>query len=162
MNDMQKVPFDLTMTSLEIAKLTEKEHRNVLADIRRILEDAEIEGANFLAPFKMPSGQVTNVYSLPRRECDLVVSGYSVKYRLAIIDRWHELESQTSTQSFNIPKTLPEALRLAADLAERNEILQSENTAMTAQIESDRPKVEFAMAVRSLDACSQSCVRTVT
>lgn len=123
----------LSMSSLQIAEITGKDHKNVLADIRRILEEAGIEGAGFLAPFKMPSGQVATVYNLPRRECDLVVSGYSVKYRLAIIDRWQELEAK---QGFQIPRTLPEALRLSADLAEKNEKLMVENQEM-------QPKAEF-------------------
>jgi len=88
-----------TMSSLQISEITGKEHKHVLSDIRRILAEAEIEGAGFLAPYKMPSGQMATVYHLPRRECDLVVSGYSVKYRLAIIDRWQELEAQQSPRN---------------------------------------------------------------
>jgi len=83
-----------TMSSLQIAEITGKEHKNVLADIRRVLHEAEIQDAKFLAPYKMPSGQMATVYHLPRRACDLVVSGYSVKYRLASIDRWQEVEAQ--------------------------------------------------------------------
>jgi anti-repressor protein len=41
---------------------------------------------------------------------------------------------------FNIPSTLPEALRLAADLAEQNNKLSEKITA-------DRPRVEFAAAI---------------
>lgn len=49
---------------------------------------------------------------------------------------------------FNIPKTLPEALRLAADIQEK---LDQANL----QIEQDKPKVDFAMAVRNMQgACS--------
>lgn len=117
-----------TMSSLEIAKLTGKEHKNVLADIRRVLVEAEIEDAKFLAPYKMNSGQTATVYNLPRRECDLVVSGYSVKYRLAIIDRWQELEAQ---QTPKIPKTYAAALIEAGRLAEivENQSLTIENQA---------------------------------
>ena len=82
----------LTMSSLEISKLTGKDHRNVLADIRAMLEGLEIEGAEFSAPYKMPSGQNTTLYNLPKRECFILVSGYNLKLRAAIIDRWQELE----------------------------------------------------------------------
>ena len=81
-----------TMSSLEIAGLTGKQHKNVIVDIENVLRQAGIEGAKFSAPFKMPSGQTAKVYNLPRLECDLVISGYSVPYRMAIIKRWHELE----------------------------------------------------------------------
>jgi phage regulator Rha-like protein len=87
-----------TMTSLEIAKLTDKAHKNVLADIRKILEDAEISSADFSAVYKDQQLIERPCFNLPRRECDLVISGYSVKYRLAIIDRWIALEAKESAR----------------------------------------------------------------
>ena len=144
-NELSLVESPVTMSSLDIAELTGKEHKNVLADIRRTLEEAGIEGAGFLAPCKMPSGQVATTYNLPRRECDLIVSGYSVKYRLAIIDRWHQLEAR---QAFAIPQTLPDALRLAADLAEKNEALALEVSEM-------KPKADFHDAVTASDDVTQ-------
>jgi len=132
------------MSSLMIAEITGKDHKHVLADIRRILSEAQIEGAGFLAPLKMPSGQVATVYSLPRFECDLVISGYSVKYRAAIIKRWHELESQ---QPFQLPQTMAEALRLAADLSDT--VAQQQ-----AALSIAAPKVEFYDRVtESSDVC---------
>jgi phage antirepressor YoqD-like protein len=119
-----------TMSSLEIAKLTGKRHEDVLRDIRKTLDDAEIEATHFCVPYKMPSGQTATVYNLPKRECDLVVSGYSVKYRLAIIDRWQELEAQQ--QTFKVPQTLSEALLLGAELAKKVE-QQAEQLALQAR-----------------------------
>jgi phage antirepressor YoqD-like protein len=136
-----------TMSSLDIAEITGKEHKNVLADIRRILEDAEIKGAEFLAPFKMASGQVASVYNLPRRECDLVVSGYSVKYRLAIIDRWHKLEAG---QALAIP-THSEALRLAADAIDKAD-------ALALEVADLKPKAQFHDAVMASDDVTQLAV----
>lgn len=130
-----------TMSSREIAELTGKNHADVLRDIRNVLIEAGIDESKFAGIYKDSMNRDKPELNLPRRECDLVISGYSVKYRLAIIDRWQELESQ------QIPKTLPEALRLAADLAERNLALES-------KINEDAPKVEFALAVRRMDgAC---------
>lgn len=131
------------MSSLQIAEVTGKLHKDVLRDIRNTLAQAEIEGAHFCAPLKTPSGQTASVYNLPRRECDLVVSGYSVKYRLAIIDRWHELEAKQVEPAFHIPTTLHEALRLSADLAE-------EVAAKTVALALAAPKVEF------YDTCMES------
>ena len=70
--------------------MTGKTHRNVLRDIKRILEEAEINLLRFEQVYLAGNGQERACYSLPRLECDLVVSGYSAKYRMAIIKRWQE------------------------------------------------------------------------
>jgi len=81
-----------------------------MRDIRKILEEAEIDQSKFAGVYKGGNGQDRPCFNLPRRECDLIIAGYSVKYRLAIIDRWQELEAGKT------PKTFSEALRLVADL----------------------------------------------
>ena len=136
------------MSSLLIAEITGKRHQDVIRDIENVLDQAEIEAAQFCAPIKMVSGQTAKAYFLPRRECDLVVSGYSVKYRLAIIDRWHELESK---QSFQIPQTMGEALRLAADLSEKV-------TEQAAALTLAAPKVEFYDTVTESDSVCQMAI----
>jgi phage regulator Rha-like protein len=97
------------MSSLEIAKITGKPHGNVMQDIRRILEEAGIGQKDFLLSYLNSQNKSQPCFLLPRRECDLVVSGYSVKYRLAIIDRWHELEAQIAPA---MPTTMIEAGKL--------------------------------------------------
>ena len=58
--------LDQAMSSVEIAGLTGKRHTDVVVDIKNVLNQAGIEGAENSAPFKMPSGQTTTVYNLPR------------------------------------------------------------------------------------------------
>ena len=81
-----------TMSSFEIAKLTGKDHKHVLETIRNILKEADIDSSAFSAQYKDKSGKLNLYFNLPRREFDLVLSGYSVKFRMAIIDRWHEFD----------------------------------------------------------------------
>ncbi len=75
---------------LEIAELTGKTHNNIMKDIRRILDEAGIDAVRFDSVYLDGNGQERACYNLPRMECDLVVSGYSAKYRMAIIKRWQE------------------------------------------------------------------------
>ncbi len=109
-------PNQPTMSSLEIAELTGKNHRDVLRDIRSTLEQAGIEVAQFCATYQHPQNkQSYTAYNLPRAECDLVISGYSVKYRWAIIQRWHELErkvgaGETAPQTALTPDEYQELL----------------------------------------------------
>ncbi|EEU7555226.1 phage regulatory protein/antirepressor Ant [Salmonella enterica] len=125
---------ELTMSSREIADLTGKRHDNVMRDIRNMLSDLG-------APLKTEETEEINnlgmsvkqkYYLLNKEECLCLISGYSIKLRMAIIKRWQELESQKSF----IPQTLPEALRLAADLAEQKQIAE-QKLAIAA------PKAEF-------------------
>ena len=94
------------MTSREIAELTGKAHKEVTRDIENTLAQAEIDARTFAHTYIDSQNRSQREYHLPKRECDLVVSGYSVKYRLAIIDRWQELEQQVSAPQipdFNNP-----------------------------------------------------------
>jgi len=82
----------MTMSSLEIAELTGKRHDNVMADIERILDEAEIGALRFQDTYLTAQNKQTKCYRLPRRECLLVMSAYSAKLRLTIIDRMDALE----------------------------------------------------------------------
>ena len=76
------------VVNLRAPQVTGKDHKNVLNDIRRILEEVEIDRLRFESIFLGSYKREQFCFNLPRLECDLVVSGYSTKYRLAIIDRW--------------------------------------------------------------------------
>jgi phage regulator Rha-like protein len=117
MNELTKTAQGATMSSVEIAKLTGKQHGKVTEDIQKILKECEIDDAVFRTIYLDKYNRNQNCYNLPKRECTLIVAGYSAKYRLAIIDRWQELENAQT----KLPSTLPEALRLYADEVEAHE-----------------------------------------
>lgn len=113
----------LTMSSREIAELTGKEHKNVLADIRKMLQDLELTSADFSANLPDAYGRQQQIFNLNKELTLTLVAGYNVKLRLAIIKRWQELEA---TVAFTLPKTFGEALRLAAEQQEKIEQQQAQ------------------------------------
>ncbi|MEQ5040029.1 phage antirepressor KilAC domain-containing protein [Providencia rettgeri] len=121
---------EVTMSSREISDLTEKRHDNVMADIRKML--IEIQSPEKLGDYTDTKNRTQQMLLLNKEECLCLISGYSIKLRMAIIKRWQELESQKPL----IPQTLPEALRLAADLAEQKQIVEQ-------QLAIAAPKAEF-------------------
>ncbi|WP_412496991.1 Rha family transcriptional regulator [Shewanella algae] len=87
------------MSSREIAKLTGKRHDNVCRDIRNMLEQLELNSKlsyqqNQVVTEVCPQAKRISVYHLPRRECEILVCGYDVVRRAAVIDRWLELETK--------------------------------------------------------------------
>ena len=124
---------EATMSSREIAELTEKDHKNVMADIRRMMADLNFRSADFLANLPDGYGRLQPVFMLDKELTMTLVAGYNAKIRYAIVQRWQELESQ---QAFKVPTTLSGALRLAAEQAELIE-------QQAAQIEAAKPAVEF-------------------
>lgn len=86
------------MSSLEIAERTGKRHDNVMADIRSMLRALKVLGEasggalSFQGTYQTAQGKDAVCFNLPKRECLILVSGYSVELRAAIIDRWQELE----------------------------------------------------------------------
>lgn len=98
MSNITKLPDNLTMSSREIATLTGKEHKNVLADIRKMLEDIGKTSAEFSADLPDAYGRMQTAFKLPKRETLILISGYSTELRAKIIDRWQQLEAVVMTK----------------------------------------------------------------
>ena len=116
---IQSIGAVRTMTSREIAELTNKEHKNVLADIRTMLDDLGLTSADFSADLPDAYGRPQPAFRLPKRECLILVSGYSTAMRARIIDRWEALETgraQPLAAAANGPSNL-EQLQMAEVLA---------------------------------------------
>lgn len=102
----------LTMSSLEIAGLTGKQHQHVLRDIRKMLE-ALGETDTFVQNWTKVSsgnGRPLEVVKLPKRETLVLVTGYSVEMRARIIDRWQELETVVAEAAGSLSVMPPEVL----------------------------------------------------
>ena len=97
----------LTMSSLEIAELTGKRHDHVMADIRKMLGDLELQYPDFSGHYKDGRGRTQDCFNLPKRESLILVSGYSAVLRARIIDRWQQLENQQSEQKQQTLSVLP-------------------------------------------------------
>jgi len=123
-----------TMPSLEISELTGKAHKHVLADIRSMLTELEIDWADCSAQYKDSTGRSLPCFNLNRELTDTLLTGYSAKMRFAVVRRWHELEVQAPI-SQHVPTTFLEALRLAADQVEQNEKLKLVILQQTPKVE---------------------------
>lgn len=126
-------PAVTTMSSQEIADLVESRHDKVKQSIERLYARRIIQ----LPPMgkvKNHLGQTVAVYLVGKRDSYIVVAQLSPEFTARLVDRWQELEAAAKPQ---IPQTFPEALRLAAQLAE-------ENQKLTQQAALAAPKVDFA------------------
>ncbi|WP_455481273.1 Rha family transcriptional regulator [Bartonella sp. B12(2025)] len=116
-----------TMSSREIAELCDKRHDHVMRDIRHMLGELYSEEGlpKFGGTYLDKQGKPQNCYNLPKRECLILVSGYSTTLRAKIVDRWQELEKQVSAPQ--IDYSSPEAMLGVKDKNERKEILFVDN-----------------------------------
>lgn len=130
MNLMTTTP---TMSSREIADLVEARHNDVVTTIERLFAKNLLRSSR-RSRREATGGRPVDVYDLIERDTHLVVAGYSDEHRARVIDRWQELEGEVTGRPA-VPQSLPEALRLAADLAEQKAALALENRQQAVKIE---------------------------
>lgn len=130
MNDLVIMKNQQAVTSsLQVAEIFEKNHRDVLEVIRTKMHSAEfsaqyqkmfVEGS-----YKDKSGKSNPMYYMNRDGFSFIAFGFTGKkadaFKLQYIKAFNEMEDQVK---FQVPSTLPEALRLAADQAEKISVLQ--------------------------------------
>lgn len=97
------------MTSREIAELTGKNHGDVMRDTRNMLDELKIDQSSFADIFFDSYNREQPCFKLPKDLTLTLVSGYNVKMRKRIIDRWLELEAapaQDPMQVLNNPAAM--------------------------------------------------------
>ncbi|MGO4416424.1 phage antirepressor KilAC domain-containing protein [Cupriavidus sp. KB_39] len=126
----------VTMSSREIAELVNSRHDKVKQSIERLASRGVIT--------LPPMGEVSNdgpgpktlaEYRVSKRDSYVIVAQLSPEFTARLVDRWQELEERAAAPQFAIPQSLPEALRLAADLADQN-------SQLAATVAEQAPKIE--------------------
>ena len=109
------------MTSLEIAEVTGKQHKDVLKAIRN-MEPAwvQVAGRKFaLGSYKDANGQLRPCYSLTKTECLYIATKFNDEARAKLVLRWEELEKADVRRKMSEVRCLPEPkeiLRLADEI----------------------------------------------
>jgi len=124
-----------TMSSREIAELTDKQHPHVKRDIEKMLTELGEDASKFGCIYLDSMNREQTEYHLNRELTDCLLTGYSAVARMRVIKRWHSLEAAT-----RIPQDFESALRLAAD--QQREIKRQQQL-----LEDQAPKVALANAV---------------
>lgn len=140
----------LFINSREIAEMMGKKHFHLTRDIEgyiRVLStNPNLDSRNFFIPssYLDAKGESRKCYLLTRKGCDMVANKMTgekgVLFTAAYVTKFEEMENKIKP---NIPQSLPEALRLAADLAEKNEYLLLENAQKNQMINELQPKASY-------------------
>ena len=118
----------LTMSSREIAELTEKRHDHVVRDIEKMLTDLGEGLPKFGDTYINPqNGQTYRSFRLPKNLTLNLIAGYRSDIRLRIINRWMELETAPIAGGHTVPRSYAEALLEAARLEGERAALAAEN-----------------------------------
>ncbi|AYL71631.1 Rha family transcriptional regulator [Citrobacter freundii] len=81
------------MSSREIANLTGKQHKNVMADCRSMFESLNLQSAEFSADYQDDKGRTYQEYWLDQDLTMTLMMGYSIPLRHKVATRWRQLES---------------------------------------------------------------------
>ena len=124
-----------TMTSLEIAEVTGRNHKDVMRSIRE-MEDAwaKVNGRKFaLVEYKDAKGEMRPCYSLNKTECLYIATKFNDEARAKLVLRWEELETKERNK-YQVPQSFAEALMLAAKQQEQIEEQQRQLEANSKEI----------------------------
>lgn len=143
MNTLVRIENGQPITdSLIVAETFGKRHDDVLKAIRNLECSEEFSFRNFAESTYSNRGKEYPKYLITQDGFSFLVMGYTGKeaarFKELYIGEFNQMRQRLAAPQ--IPQTLPEALRLAATLAEEKEALH-------LQVEADRPKVLFADAV---------------
>jgi len=112
---------DRTMTSLEIAELTGKNHFDLMRAIRK-MEPAweKVNGCKFaLVEYQDRKGEYRPCYQLTKTECLYIATKFNDEARARLVLRWQELETEEVRRKMSEVRYLPEPkeiLRLADEI----------------------------------------------
>ena len=142
----------LTMSSREIAGLVDKEHKNVIRDIRAMINEFEDDSLLSHVKEEKDARGYTSAFHLNKDLTLTLVAGYNVKLRLAIIKRWQELEQKEQFQS-KLDTTAEQDIRILSAVSDMLRLSDSGRIGMVRKyIENETPKLKHYLPAYAIDA----------
>ena len=145
---MQEIIKQQRMTSIEIAEVTGKLHKDVMKAIRN-MEPAwgKVNGRNFaLVEYRDKKGESRPMYSLTKTECLYVATKFNDEARARLVLRWEELEQerlQTKATAFTDEDILAKAVLISMEQIKR----------LTHKVETLQPKADYLDEVIDSVSC---------
>jgi len=139
----------LTMSSLEMAKLTETRHDSALRTIKTLIEKKILLNTN-RGEYKDNTGRTLPCYLSDKRDSLVIVARLSPEFTAKVVDRWQELENNTPALSNNYKSALtllgvPE--QIAPVIAK---VYEERDTAVKTKCQISDKKTATAMATASI------------
>lgn len=136
-----------TITSLEVAEMVGKEHKNLMRDVRsyaKELGELKIEPSDFFAEstYKNSQNKTMPCYNVTKKGCEFIAHKLTgvkgTEFTALYINKFHTMEEQLN--EYRLPTTYKEALLQLVEQVEENERLLADNEQM-------KPKADYHDAV---------------
>lgn len=142
------------LDSRDVAKMLGKQHAHLMRDIKKFINDIStnpnLDRLNFFieSNYVDAKGETRKYYLVTKQGCEVLANKMTGKkgnqFTARYVELFNKMKEQVSIPAqFNIPRTLPEALRLAADQAEQLEKLESSNKVMKLQLDEANKKASY-------------------
>lgn len=146
---IENINGELFTSSRNVSYVFGKDHHNVLKAIDNLQIPNDFREVNFnAAVFIDDNGEKRRKFLITENGISILVMGFTGKrameFKLKYIAEFNRMKNELN--KFPVPKTLGDALQLAADQAKQIE-------EQTKQIEADKPHVDFS---KSIESSSQS------
>ena len=147
------------ITSLDIAKLTGKEHRNVLRDIRNMepawekLHQLKFEQMQIRENLPNNGYRLRTVYALTKLECLYIATKYDDVSRAKLVLRWEELEKEDVRRKKEEVSASPKLL------ATEREILRKGDEIRRGQIEKENAPADGCFTISEVAEMLKTSVK---
>ena len=147
--------------SRDVALLVEKQHKNLLADIRgyiRVIEESnglKVKPVDFFIPstYKDGKGEIRPCYLLTKKGCDMVANKMTgekgVLFTAVYVTAFEKMREKLMAV---LPKDYPSALRALADAEEKRLALETENAAQKQAIADFQPLKQYLDTILSSES----------
>ena len=158
-----KIAGEMTMSSKEIADMTDKRHDSVKRTIDTLAGKGIISHPQIVDGKKMSNGVVEKLYHIVERDSYIIVAQLSPEFTAVLVDRWREIEKTTKVEFFPI-YTKPqsgswaEQIETAANAMEEKQHLQSQKEEERIEAEKKR---EWAIEYNKYDDASERLTETL-
>lgn len=124
------------MSHREVAELTGKEARHVKRDCEVMFVELGLDLEGYAQPWTHPQNSQTYIeYMLTRDLVETLITGYSIKLRHAVLQRWRELESQVSLPSYAIDDPIERAKKWIEEEKQKQLVIQERDHAIATKAE---------------------------
>jgi phage regulator Rha-like protein len=149
------------ITSLDIARLTGKEHKNVLRDIRNMepawekLHQLKFEQMQIRENLPNNGYRLRKVYALTKLECLYIATKYDDVSRAKLVLRWEELEKEDVRRKMEDVSASPKLLTTEREILKKGDEIRRE------QIEKENAPADGCLTISEIAELLKTSVKNL-